>query len=531
MEKQQLLKKSYYLKENYPKLWLALFHHKTHKNKRLTFDKHLYLKQVYSDNSDDMCIMKSTQNGLSEYLIVYGSDELRRGRAVFYVLPTHELKLRFVSNRWEKSYMYSAFYKQLVEEAKNQGAQRKASASLSLKDVGQGVISFAGSQSEVPFTEFPADVLIIDEKDSCDQNNIEMGRERLDHSDVRRQITVGNPTITNYGIHADYKISDQKVWMNKCPHCGKWYSIDFFKHIVRQIDDSVYVLRDKEGDLNSELDIRPVCEHCGKFLDRYSNGEHVPKLTGVKKSGYQISKLYSGTARLQDLVSTFNKGLTNDFIMERFYNADLGLPYVSKGAKITREMLEEVKQNYTLPDFLPASKTSIMGVDVGGVLHVRIDEIYGSGEDRERRAVFIGTVRDLDDLFELVKRYKVKSAVIDALPETRLSKKFSLSIPGAFRCFFGSEKKDSINLKDKIVTVDRTQALDGVKENYLLKKVHLPMNADSIPDYYSQMQASTRIFDEKKNKYSWEEGSADDHYLLAEAYLDIAEKVLVMATK
>ena len=505
---------------------MALFNHKTHKNKDLTFDKHLYLKQIYMDNSDDICIMKSTQNGLTEFLIVYASAELYQGRSVFYVLPNHELMYRFVSNRWEKSYLYSGFYQSMVK--KNDRGTRR-SESKSLKDVGSGVISFAGSQAEAPFAEFPADVVIVDEKDLCDQDHVAMARERLDHSDIRRKIEVANPTITNYGIHADYKVSDQKSWMIRCSKCGKWIKIDFFQHFVREVDSGIFLLRDTENTLESKEDIRPICNHCDRPFDRFANGEHVPKYKNKKKSGYQISKLYSGTSRVQDIIANFNSGLSNDFKMERFYNADLGLPYVSKGAKITKEMLDEAKQNYTMPQSL--KKTCIMGVDVGGLLHVRIDEVYTAVlKEQETRAVFIGEVRELSDLLNLCKIYNVRAAVIDALPETRLSKAFSMTLPFAFRCFFGSERKDSVNMRDKIVTVDRTQAIDAVKEAYLLGKTHLPMNADSIKDYYDHMQSATRIFDEKKNKYVWDEGSADDHYLWAEAYMRIAHKILIMAS-
>ena len=513
-----------YLRQMHPKLWLALYHHRTHKNKPLTFENHYYLKQIYLDQSDDICIMKSTQNGISEFLIVYATSELLQKRAVFYVLPTHELMYRFVSNRWEKSYIYSQFYRALSQQSKHELG--KHFETKALKDIGGGVISFAGSQSEVPFTEFPADVLIIDEKDSCNQDHIAMGRERLDHSDVRRVITVGNPTITRYGIHEDYLESDQKLWVIKCSNCNKHIFPDFFMHIVEEVEDNVFIIRDSERDLNSPDDIRPICHHCNKPFDRFVNGEHVPKYTDRRKSGYQISKLYSGTSRLQDLIKNFNDGLVNDFKMERFYNADLGVPYISKGAKITRDMLNSVVSDYNMPSHMK-SGVCIMGVDVGGVIHVRIDQVL---PDKTRRAVFIGVVHELQDLFDLCERFPVKAAVIDALPETRLSKSFSMTLPYAFRCFFGGEKKDSVNIKDKVVTVDRTQAFDVVKENYLLKRVSIPKNASSINGYYDQMMASTRVYDDKRDRYKWDEGTADDHYMLAEVYMSIAEKILVMSS-
>lgn len=512
-----------YLKNNHPALWLAINHHRTHKNKPMTLKGHQYLKGILMDKSPHLVVMKSTQCGVSEALIIFVVDETMRGRSVFYVLPTHLLMGRFVANRFEKSLVYTKFYRSL--DKGSTGETGKRTDNKSLKDLGSGVVTFAGSNTPVPFTEFPADTLVIDEKDRCHQDNIKMGEERLGHADNPRILEVSNPTITEFAIDESFQESDKKRWSIRCSNCGAHIFPDFYDHVVRQESENIYTLRDTDYEPGQGKILRPICNECEKPFDRFVDGEWVPEVSS-DISGYQISKLFSGTNPLEKLVRNFERGLVNDFEMQRFYNSDLGLPYVQEGARISKNILDACKRDYLMPG--SSRMRCVMGVDVGKVLHVRINEVL---PDDTRRAVFIGTVDELSDLFLLAKQYNVATAVIDALPETRLSKQFSMSFPGGFRCFFGGPRRDIVAPRDKIITVDRTQTLDVVKEDLLLERILLPKNADQIPDYYSQMQASTRIYDEEKEVYRWEEGSKDDHFFLAEGYCSLAFKLIKFVNK
>ena len=509
-----------YLEKYYKTLWMALRHHKTHKNQHLTMAGHQYMKAILMDKTKHIVVMKSTQCGISECLIVLVIGETINGRSVFYVLPTYDIMGRFVSNRFEKSLAYTPYYKQFTK-----GGVTKKSDNKTLKDIGKGVISFAGSNTPVPFTEFPADTYVIDEKDQCHQDHIKMGKERLGHADDPRMIEVSNPTITDFAIDEAYAMSDKKLWSMRCSRCNEFIFPSFFDHVVREVEDQVYILRDKTFDKETGQSLLAICDKCERPFDRYSDGEWVYQQRSAI-SGYQISKIFSGKIPLSDLVFNFNRGLVNDFEMQRFYNSDLGLPFVQAGAKLTTNLLNSCIRNYNAPMF--SDKKCVMGVDVGAVLHVRINEIL---EGDQRRAVFIGTVNELEDLFLLVKQYNVVCAVIDALPETRLAKTFAHSFKGGFRCFFGTAKRDILTPKEKTVTVDRTQLLDTVKEEFILEKIYLPGNASSIDSYYDQMTASTRIYDEAKEMYRWEEGSKADHYFLTEGYCSLAFKLLKLITK
>ena len=164
-----------------------------------------------------------------------------------------------------------------------------------------------------------------------------------------------------------------------------------------------------------------------------------------------------------------------------------------------------------------------MGIDVGNMLNVIIAKYLPDGR---MRVLYIGVVEHYADIAKLHKDYRVRVGVVDAQPETRLSRRITKSLRGMFRCYYAKVKRDIIDPKNKIITVDRTQALDQVKEIVLMKDIELPINARSIPDFYPQMTAAVRIYSREKEEYTWVEGEQKDHYHHSMSYLLISKRVI-----
>jgi hypothetical protein len=519
------LKQSQYLYTYYPVLFHAIYYHKTHKNENITFQDYYYLKQIYLDKNPYIVIKKATQSGISEWLAVTSLIKSKEGRGVFYVMPTDRLASRFVKNRIDRTINFTPYYKALVPSEK----RSRFAESTSLKHIGKGSIAFVGSNTPTVFTEYPADDIIIDELDQCHQDNIKMAVERLSASKDPRQIRISNPTIEGHAIDLEFKDSTQNKWFIKCSNCGKYIHPDFFQHVIKDVGDNNFLVRDKSWDRTSEEDIMPICNHCHKPYDRFAKGQWVSQ-NKSNRSGYHISKMFSTNITVVDLLERFEKGLMNDKSMERFYNGDLGLAYISKGSKIDFEMLDECVEKYLMPN--KCKEPCVCGIDVGNDLHVRIDQIMPNGK---LKAMYIGTVKDYWEVMHLFKRYKILAGCIDALPEKRLSRKICSLHKRMFMVYYSdSAKKDTLDVKRKIVNVDRTASLDSVKENIMTKVQILPRNAkqiapltkDGISEYYAQMCASTRVFDENKQRYYWTEGSKKDHFMHAENYKLIARKLL-----
>lgn len=514
--------KSRYLYYKDRMMWLFIYAHITHKAVRLTFNKRHFLKEIYSDISDNIVIKKSTQCGISEYLIVYTINECLDGRNVFYVMPTHDLMRRFAINRFDKSLNYSKFYRSLIY-----GEGRNKTESMSLKDIGSGNVALVGSNTPVPFTEYPADTLVIDEEDRCNQTHLEMGIERLSASDHQREIKVSNPTLTNFAIDKDYKNSDRKKWCIRCSSCGKFIFPDFFTHLVRQEDEDLWVIIDPEWDKNPMVLINPICNYCNRPFDRFADGLWIDEVKS-HISGYHISKIFSTNVSTNYLFDRFEKGLANPTTMERFYNADLGLAYTSSGSQITLANILNCIGDYTLSDSGNYDHNKgdmvVSGVDVGNVLNVRIDKVLSDGRTQ---AIYIGTVDEFEDYIRLHKMFNVKFGVVDALPEKRKSRMLCATLPGMFRCYYGEVKKDLINLETKIINVDRTATLDKVHEVLLTRGIVLPRNIQEFTEYNTQMFSSTRVYDDEKEKYSWVH-IGDDHFFHAEAYKELAKKIALL---
>lgn len=514
------------LYENYPNLWAFLKYHRTHNNTKATIIGYPYLKEIFLDRNKHIIIESSTQNGKTEFLIVNAIMDAAKGRGVFYVLPTFDIRNRFVGNRFNRTIDYTKYYQHLMEAEESSSA----ADSTSLKHFGKGSIAFIGSNSAAAFTEFPADTVIIDELDRCDQSNIGMAEERLSNSKDPRRIKVSNPTIKDFGIDYEYNLSDKKLWHIKCDSCGQWLHPNFFEHVVKDIGNNNYVFRDEEYSQEMSRDIFCICDKCNKPFDRFKNGKWIAQNPVSNISGYQINKIHSSRTTIKDLCDKFNSALLNPRKMERFYNADLGEAYTAKGAKIDFDMLNACKRDYFMPD--KCSDPCVLGIDVGSKLHVIIGKIQ---PDKKIRLVYINELElNLKELKELFKNYNIKIGCIDALPEQNFSKQVCHFI-GMFRCFIQETKKDTIDAERRILTIDRTTSLDMLKEEIMLENILLPKNADilapqltnGISQFYNMLCNSVRLFDEEKQKYKWVEGNKPDHYQFAMNFMLTAKKILL----
>ena len=510
-------------------LFIALNHHRTHKNKPITFKHHLYMKDIYMDKNDYIVLEKGSQAGASEWYVERSINRARIGRSVFYVLPTFDLKNKFVKDRVDRTIEFTAYYKAILK----QRIMKNQSESMSLKHIGKGVISYAGSNSTSAFVSFPADDLMIDELDECDQKNLNMAPERLSASENPTITKVSTPTTSDFGIDWEYNNTDKKRWMIKCECCNEYQNPNWFDNVVKEIEDKQYIIRDNNWERNTLKDINLICVKCGKPLNRFNGGQWVVTDKYNKKSGYHINKLFSTNTKVTTLMDSFEAGLKDESKLQRFYNGDLGLPFNSSGSKITYEMLNACKSDYIMPD--KCERPCIIGIDVGNLLHTEIGELLPDGRTK---LVFIGMLHDKEDIKELYSRYNIKFGCVDAMPESRLSKELCL-LKGMYRVYYGANvKKDTIDLKNKIITVDRTTSLDSTKETILTQSIILPANADKllpltkegISSFYYQMTTSTRIFDEDKQVYKWVEGGQPDHWLHSLVYLTIARKILMKAS-
>lgn len=504
----------------WPALSIALNHHRNTSNKPMDLARRLYQVAILKDDSQRLVIMKSVQVGVSEILIIKAISKLYQGWAIIYSLPIESLRNTFVSNRIDKVLQQVPFYRDGIKNAMGQSDQ------VGMKHFGQGVIKFVGSGSESAFLEFPADLVIIDEKDKSDLDNLKMAPDRLDASEHKGFWEVGNPSHSKFGIHESYIESDQKRWNIKCLACNEWQDLNFFKNVVKQSGENEYELIDKKRSLNDPGDIQVYCNTCLSSIDRLMPGQWIARYPERSISGYHISQLFSYTKTIRELWEMFVAGQTDSTLMQVFYNSRLGLPYDAAGDNLTAALLEsKCKDDYLMPS---TANDCTMGMDVGGKLHIRISDYPETGK---RRAVYIGAVHSFDEAANLIKKYNVKFCVVDAKPEIHKVREFQAKFPRkVYLCDYATNEKIDfwdVNPKEYTIRADRTASIDGMVSGILNGQNRLPKNFRTIDgtDYIDQMEAPTRIYDEKGKRYKWDEKGNADHYFHAENYDNLAMKI------
>ena len=331
--------------------------------------------------------------------------------------------------------------------------------------------------------------------------------------------------MEGYGIDESFLKSTQRLWNIKCPHCGKYFVPDFFRNAVRQIGPRQYLPLDPNYNKENERqELRMFCQ-CGRPVDRFIDGEYVAKYKHKEFEGYRISKMFNKIASLRKMYDKWMDAQGNEIKTQVFFNSDLGLPYSSKGAKVTLDALNRLNQSYEI-NLDRIQYPRVLGVDIGSDLNcvlreiVRIDGIY------YLRQLKVCTVPTFEILCsEIIDKLRPKIIVIDSLPEIHKVQELKTKYQNVYSSKFQEGKLTiDVNKNDRIVSMDRTALLDSVKANVDKELYINPVDSQFIDngDYYSQMMASTRILEmdeEKPDKarFTWVH-TQPDHYFLAEGY-------------
>lgn len=501
----------------WPRLHYAMVHHINVRGGRMTFDDKPYLLDIYKDTATEIVMQSSVQTGKSEFLIIASFAWAEQGLQVMYVIPTTELRNQFVANRIDKTIETVPHYKRQMVSATNVAASR------GLKHFGKGSIFYAGSNSQTTFIEKPLDLVIADELDRFDLANYEKADDRLTASPYKLKYEASNPTVEKFGINKRYRRSDMRELFIKCPHCQKWQRMNWFRNVVRQIDEGRYELLDSDWSRGDNRDIRMFCIGCWKPINRYTKQcSWVPRYPEIKDThGYKIHQMMSAYVKLSTMWEKFENALNDETATQVFFNSMLGETFAAEGAKLTDAVLNACIEPYMMPH--NSDNLCVMGVDVGKRLNVVVREIL-PGE--KLRLVYVGAPKDFSDLDYLFARYNIVGYVIDSMPETRKSREWSRKKPGrGWICRYQdklTEITESEDNEGKVVSADRTMIMDRVQKFYLNRNYVNPANAASLcgGEYYEQIKNPTRVYDPERERYDWI--GEEDHYYHAEVYCLLA---------
>jgi len=498
---------------------------------------HPFLADIYADTASELVIYKASQMGASEYGITYAlhaCDE--RQATVLYVFPTDTHVSDFSTARIGPAIDSSPYLARIISEGEQEdGQKRRKTDRVTLKRVRNRYLYLRGAAVKTDglapqLKSIDADCLILDEVDEMDPRAPSIAVKRLGHSLIKGIRWISTPTYPGIGIHAKWLESDQREWLIRCERCGEWQPVTI-QQVVTEWDA---LGRPLAWHGQGERRAWAACQKCGQELNRLAGGQWVARYPGREIVGYHLTKLFSYTTPLLAVVKALDT--VDETKRREAFNQDLGEPYTPRGGRLTDTLLDACRRDYAHGP-APRERT-VAGVDVGNLLYVVIRAASVDRETGERPQRLAVAVESFEELGRLLRRYRVQTCVIDALPETRKARELQAAFrPGVvWLAYFVSQKtgmktEDIKRLDDEeyVIDLDRTRTLDEMLAGVMDASqgdggLTLPAHARDLRDYYTQMTNQVRVLEDRPDgdQVAVYRELGPDHYSLAEAYCHVA---------
>lgn len=311
----------------------------------------------------------------------------------------------------------------------------------------------------------PVDILVNDEVDMSSQDNIEQFRARLDASKYKYHYQFSTPTVSGFGIDAEYERSDRREWFVTCSRCNHEQILEW--------EDSV-VTDDNEPYL--------ICLGCRERLriEDVIHGRWGITNPGATTHGYHVSHLMLPITRpIETLVE-------EERVMDKrtFYNLRLGKPWKPIGGSMPLSLFRDnaFHSGHSMQTHRKKDDAKYyLGADQGNDIHVIVGKVEDGSDDLKIVYAEHISPRRGDDQFErlgaIIRMFDIDFGVIDANPNRHsaynMAKDFhgrlgaadigSYSYPFKWYGFTGDGAY-------KVVT-SRTEILDGFRDDIASGKI------------------------------------------------------------
>ena len=460
---------------------------KNEKGEPIEFRNHLFLFDIYEDQSQNLCIMKCAQVGLSTMEIIKNIYDAHTTKLdIIYTLPTDADVQLFVGGKVNRIIAHNPIFQQWTKDKDT----------IEQKQINNSMIYFKGTWSAKAAIMVTADRLCHDEIDSSKQDVVSQYQARLQHSKHKQIHTFSHPSLPGEGVDKYWQQSDQKHWIITCQACGAKQFLSWPESI-------------------DEEKLSFVCKKCHAVLTQEARriGRWVPKYKDKKFSGYWISLLMAPWVTAAEIIDKHNDP---DVSEEWFYNKILGLPYVGSGNKVAKDI---ILRNLT-QDINKQEGNIIIGVDPG------IDFRVVIGNDKglfyyETLGKASATYNPYDTLKSYLLRWPKAKLFIDQGGDIIGQRKLREEFPGrVFLCFYQRDKKNGIIFRSGVKEhegdcyIDRNKAIQLVIDELAEKRLPLQGTESDWYDYYVHWSHIYKVMeqtDEGFKRWIWKRSNRDDY--------------------
>jgi len=470
-----------------------------------TFDYHPWTEDMLDDDSEECVGQKAAQMGFTESVGInrafFTIDRLQQD--VLYVLPTKTPDATdFSSGRFDPALERSPYLTQLFTNVNN----------VSLKRAGANSLYVRGSRARNALKSLPVGLIILDEEDEFDQEAIILVRERISGQvEGARQIWhISTPSIPGHGVNVTFERSSKANFFFPCPHCTRHIRLvypDSFTEAGYICTDCKQVITDEEK------------------MPAIRQGEWV-HANPSKIHGYQVNQMYSPVISHTKFAESVALSQTNAAEEQEFHNSKLGEAHIVSGYNVTPNHIEACMKPYKMRENIGGLMT--MGIDVGGQLHVEVDQWHEYKQDSidindnmYPKLLFAGTAKTFEDIDNFIYLFRPAMVIIDEQPDTRAALTLAQRYPGRVKlCHYGGQL--NITTYEDRVSVNRTAWLDRSLGRIINQVMDLPMDTPEEWKQHTQHLVRRPMKDANGNIFHQYVKTGDDHYAHARNYAEIA---------
>lgn len=480
---------------------------KNEKGEPIDFLNHLFLYDIYRDQSQNLIVMKAAQVGLSTLEILKNIYDAKHYKMdIIYTLPTDNDVSVFVGGKVNRIISNNPILEEYTADKD----------SIEQKQISESMLYFRGTWTKKAAIMVTADRLVHDEKDSSKQDVIADYRARLQHSKYKQVHVFSHPSVPNNGVDVEWQLSDQKEWFIQCPHCQKLQYLTWNTEDPKKMN--VRIISLERGKERAEF----VCKKCGGVLsdDDRAAGRWVARKPGAEWSGYHVSLLMASWVSATEIAKKYNEVVHGKQTMEYFYNKVLGLPYAGSGNSVTEDM---VMGAITTDKNLYQGRL-VIGVDTGVQLRYVVGNqqgLVGYGQMKDYMPDEVNKLALNETLEYWLVKFENSIMVIDQGGDIIGSRKLAKKYPGrVFLCHYAKDRKTMQLIRwgegdeSGNVLVDRNRMMQLVIDELKERRWKL-YNGTPVEwyDYWLHWSHIYRVAEEDEQgivRYTWLRSDRDD---------------------
>lgn len=542
------------------------------RDKAWSYEAHEYLRAIIADAVPHRVHQKgaqvcSTTGAMGELI-----HECEQGRDYGYYITDGGLVKSIVQGKLDPIINADPFiaasigkvdFSNQVNLAGQRRASRKSADSIDIKQLGPGFAYFTGLQDLGDAKSISLDGYILDEVDEVNPRLAIWLRDRILHSSYCHILEMSQPSVPDFGINARFELSDQKIYLHKCPRCNTWHGLEeeWPNCLHRQGPDCTCwhpvgttcdgCRHAKATDASAlATQYRLVCLNCGARLRGAGvtvTAEWVARHPGRRDlSGYHISQLYGPAMTAARLAQAWAPCAKSTDHLENFTNSILGLPF-SGGDKqpLSAEVVNKACRGWglgvrgylsTLPD--DARPLILGGADIGDTIHAGLAVVWGETfalvdlaelNDQRLGERVVTAWEQLQQMFAVCH-----FSVVDGRPDHSSALKLARALPGrvALAYFRGeefvlSEEDDGVGTLVPTVLQERTTAIDDMAD--LLKHEDLLLPNAKLELVKTFRRHAGKLIKAPNPKTGRKEyvKKVENHFGLAATYVEMARKAAV----